>query len=76
MPAEQIRHHLRAAVAGVVEARQAEPGFHRLEQREVRVEFVALDAIGVLIVGVDQQDDLVGRRILVPVRRPERNRPL
>jgi hypothetical protein len=49
MPAEQIRHHFGAAVAGVVEARQAEPRFHRLEQREVRVEFVALDAISRLL---------------------------
>ena len=35
--AEEVGHDSRAGVAGVVEAGQPERGFHRLQQREMRV---------------------------------------
>jgi hypothetical protein len=43
--AEQVRHHVDAAVTPMIEARNAESRFHGLQQREAGVERVALHAM-------------------------------
>lgn len=62
--AEEVGHELYVLVAGVIQIRETEAGFDRLEQREVVVQHVAGDA-GWGIAGVDNGDDLVGQAAVV-----------
>src|SRR5208282_3010439 len=56
--AEEVGHDSRAGVAGVVEAGQPERGFHRLQQREMRVVIRALHTL-MAVVPIHDQRDLV-----------------
>ena len=57
--AEQVRHHLDAGIAGVVQARQPKGPLDRLQQREAGVVGSALHAVGVVVVGIDGEHDPV-----------------
>ena len=64
--AEEVGHDSRAGVAGVVEAGQPERGFHRLQQREMRIVIRALHTL-MAVVPIHDQHDLVRDRGLAVV---------
>jgi hypothetical protein len=55
---KEIRHDIGSRIAGMVQARQSESGLKRFEQREVRVEIIALHALRA-VVGIYREQYLV-----------------
>ena len=53
---KQIGHRFHVFVASVIQARQLERAFERLEERQVRVELIAFFAMGAMVCVHDGQD--------------------
>ena len=53
---KQIGHRFHVFVASVIQARQLERAFERLEQRKVRVKLIAFFATGTVVCVHDGQD--------------------
>src|ERR1700738_471918 len=70
---EEIRHHVDAGVAGMVQAGQPETTFERFEQREVSISLRALHATNAVVCIHDYQYLVRVRRDAVVVFVPHQN---